>query len=154
MEFSPRHYSQSSSDLPQSILTASYYIPLVEHARKASTHFRFIQPMRYKLDNMPYCNWSIDSLHLGGTFIPTSQLVENFENAIFNSNNPYVLLCGVGARQLDVCGHQNYVLNYQSKNDVKRQDLSLTTAEMIVQRNFIIQFKVCLLFLIIQNNMF
>lgn len=110
------------------------YLPLPQAARANSTRLRWWQRAGADGDRPP-TGWSLDDVLVGGMDINPSELQEHFDGGIdrakweFHPN---------GRPQRDFCGRRGTAMVWSEAVGVKQ----ITTCQMIVQGDFMMQFKV------------
>ena len=109
------------------------YIPLPPAARTAATRFRW-----WQVTSLAAVGWTLDDVHIGGSEINPSELLETFETDY--DDHLWEFSPG-GRRRSGVCGLPSSALLWGEDAGVK----SITTGQLIIQEDYMLQFKVATL---------
>ena len=107
------------------------YIPLPVAARTNSTRIRWWQPLGESAKS-----WTLDDVYIGGAEINPSDVFESFEDETMSDNK--LEFYPAGHLDSHMCGKQDNVLAWNTDSGMKMA----TTRQMIVQDDYMIQFKV------------
>ena len=110
------------------------YVPLPPHARTAATRVRWFQ---IPTQGVASVGWTLDDVHIGGSQINPSQLFERLEDEY--EETMWEFSPG-SSRRSGVCGLTSGALLWGATAGVK----SLTTTQLIIQQDYMLQFKVSL----------
>ena len=110
------------------------YITLPVDARTNSTRLLWWQLTSHK---SPQTAWTIDNVHIGGTEINPSELYATFDQPL--DERLWEFHPGAETSQF-LCGSPGKSLLWQQKNN--KESRSITTGQLIVQENYMMQFKV------------
>jgi len=119
------------------------YISLPAGARTASTRLRWWQPLRAATTppSGTRLGWALDDVHVGGMAIAPSSLRETFEQF---DERTWEFHPG-GTLGDSVCGSTTGSVMLWDSRPVGNSADMITTCQMIVQRNYVLQFKVAVL---------
>ena len=108
------------------------YINLPYEARQGAVRFRWWQPIAPDV-----YGWSLDDIYIGGLEINTHKLIDDF-NTRQSDQQIWEFTHGALVTQ-SYCGKLDHALKF-IKNDVA--STYAITRQLIIQENYIIQFKV------------
>lgn len=113
------------------------HIILPNHARSSSTRIRWWQPSGF-VDEELLPALALDDIYIGGSEINDYELYDGFENSGAESTNwwfgPYSKV------ENNYCRHPSKSLVWKKDSDIEER--GITTRELIVENDFMIQFKI------------
>lgn len=89
-------------------------------------------------------DWAIDNVFIGGTEVNPSEFIVDFDG-YQNQDISSGELIPLSEAKINVCGLQNTSLYWREGDNIK----SYTTEQLIVQRDYMIQFKVVIIILML-----
>ncbi|KAL4226959.1 hypothetical protein ACF0H5_014936 [Mactra antiquata] len=112
------------------------YITLPQDARTASTRIRWWQPISEDPTKIPP-TWSVDDVYIGGHEINPAKFQINFNETVMINDQPWEFN-PYGHIDTDICHRDDSVIVWEEGNGTRH----FTTKQMIVQTDYILQFKV------------